>query len=163
EQRRAPELLPLPLQSLTVPFDAAPDAVAEAGAPALQRGHQRVVVGDDEPRGRRRRRGANVGGQVAERRGLLLGDPGDDRHPAGPTASSLNGSRSSKLPPPRARMTTSMSGSAQTARSAPTMAAAARGPWTNVSATSRRAGGKRAVTAVTTSRFAAASLPVTRA
>ena len=75
--------------------------------------------------------------------------------------SSLNGSRSSKLPPPRARTTTSISGASEIARSASAIAGAARGPWTYVSATSSRAGGKRAVIAASTSFFAAASLPVT--
>ena len=77
------------------------------------------------------------------------------------TRSSLNGSRSSKLPPPRARTTTSTSGSAQIARSASTTASAARGPCTKVSATRSCAGGKRACTEAITSRFAAASFPVT--
>ena len=57
--------------------------------------------------------------------------------------SSLNGRRSSKLPPPRARMTTSTPGAAATRASASTIAAAARGPCTYVSATSTSAGGKR--------------------
>ncbi len=39
-------------------------------------------VGDDEPCGGGRRRGANVGGQVAERCVLLVADRGDDRHRA---------------------------------------------------------------------------------
>src|SRR5581483_10329984 len=64
--------------------------------------------------------------------------------------SSLNGSRSSKLPPPRARTTTSTSGAAQTAPSAATISRAARGPCTYVSATSTRAAGKRDSIAVST-------------
>ena len=75
--------------------------------------------------------------------------------------SSLNGSRSSKLPPPRATTTTSTSGPAHTRASASTTAAAARGPCTSASATSTRAAGKRAEIVASTSRLAAASLPVT--
>src|SRR5205823_3290827 len=44
--------------------------------------------------------------------------------------SSLNGSRSSKLPPPRATTITSSPGTSHRRRSASTIAAAARGPWT---------------------------------
>ena len=75
--------------------------------------------------------------------------------------SSLNGSRSSKLPPPRASTITSTPGARRARRSASTIPGAARGPWTYVSATSTCAGGKRLWIAVSTSRFAAASLPVT--
>ena len=46
--------------------------------------------------------------------------------------------------------------------SASTIASGARGPWTSVSATTIRAGGKRDWIVAITSRFAAASLPVTR-
>ncbi len=76
--------------------------------------------------------------------------------------SSLKGRRSSKPPPPRARTTTSTSGSSQIARSASTIAVAAR------AALDERLGDQRRVRAESapgsrssTSRFAAASLPVT--
>ena len=56
---------------------------------------------------------------------------------------------------------TSTSGAADTSRSASIIAFAANGPCTYVSATTTRAAGKRAVIVVNTSRFAAASFPVT--
>ena len=37
---------------------------------------------DDEPARRRRRRGADVGGEIAQRRVLLVADRGHDRHAA---------------------------------------------------------------------------------
>ena len=76
------------------------------------------------------------------------------------TRSSLKGRRSSKLPPPRATTTTSTSAAAASSATAETIAAGACGPWTYVSAMTIRAARKRAVTAVTKSRFAAASFPV---
>ena len=134
--------------------------VARALEPVAQLGE----VGHDEPRGRGRRRRAHVGGEIAERRVLLVPDGRDDRHGALATArttrSSENGSRSSKLPPPRASTITS---APRPHRSpiAVAIAAGARGPCTYVSATTTFAGGKRWTMCVSTSRLAAASLPVT--
>ena len=76
------------------------------------------------------------------------------------TRSSLNGRRSSKLPPPRVSTITSTSGSRASVCNVAAIAAGAACPWTYVCATRRFAAGKRAWTAVTKSRLAAASLPV---
>ena len=50
---------------------------------ALEPREELVEVGDDEPAGDGRRRRADVGGEVAERRVLLVADGRDDRHGAG--------------------------------------------------------------------------------
>ena len=108
-----------------------------AGAPAPSPGSL-GKIGDDQARSGRRGRRAHVGGEVAERRVLLVADRGDHRHGAAgeraTTDSSLNGRRSSKLPPPRVRITTSTAGCAATRLSAAAMRAPADAPWTRVSA-----------------------------
>ena len=94
---------------------------------------------------RRSASSADVGGEVAERRVLLVADRGDDGDGLAATArttcSSLKGRRSSKLPPPRATTTTSTSGVSARDWSAATMARGALAPWTSVSATRTRAAG----------------------
>ena len=55
----------------------------ERGARASELDPQGLEVGHDELAGRGRRRGAYVGGEVAERRVLLVPDRRHDRHRAG--------------------------------------------------------------------------------
>ena len=132
---------------LLVALEAPAGAAGQCVARAAEAGKKLLEVGDDEAAGGGRRRRAPVRGEIAERRVLLVADRRNDGNRAldDRTHDALVGEReeSSKLPPPRARMTTSTSGSAAIARSASHMAAAARCPWTSVSATTIRAGGKR--------------------
>ena len=106
---------------------------------ALEPGAELGEVGDDEPAGDRGRRGADVRRQVDERRVLLVADGRTTGTGQAATArtsrSSENGSRSSKLPPPRA-ITSTSTPRAQRSPIAVAIAATARGPWTYVSATS---------------------------
>jgi len=148
-------------QERAIPRDA--DLTAEFAAEivrnretAEQSGTVAAAVGvDARTSAARSQSGVSCSWPTAETTGV--GHPATART----TRSSLNGRRSSKLPPPRASTITSISGAAQTASSASTIAAAARGPCTYVSATRTQAGGKRVAIAVSTSRFAAASFPVT--
>ena len=62
------------------------DAARSALEPAVRAVEPRVQLGEvrhDEAAGDRRRRGADVGGEVDERRVLLVADRRDDRHRAG--------------------------------------------------------------------------------
>ena len=82
EARCGAEPLGRAAESLRVAFERAPDAAAERVAGAVETTRQLRELRDDElPRHRRRGR-ANVGGEVAERRVLLVPDRGDDRHRA---------------------------------------------------------------------------------
>ena len=69
-------------EPLCVHVERPPGSAFEAGAGAVEPLTQLAEVGDDQPCRSRRRRGANVGGEVAERRVLLVADRGDDRHRA---------------------------------------------------------------------------------
>ncbi len=65
-----------------MPLQRPSRTAAERPPGALEGGAELVEVGDDEPGGGRRSRGSHVGGQVAERRVLLVTDGADDRHGA---------------------------------------------------------------------------------
>ena len=127
-------------EPLGLPLD---DARAPALEPAVRALEPRVQLGevrDDEPAGDRRRRGADVGGEVDERRVLLVPDGRDDRHRAGGDGAHepLVRERQQVLeadPPPRASTITSTPRSQRSAIAA-AISAAARAPWTYVSATS---------------------------
>ena len=64
-------------------LERTPGAAAEASAGALEPFMELAEIRDDEPRGRGRRRCANVCREVAERGVLLVADRGDDRNCAG--------------------------------------------------------------------------------
>ena len=123
-------------------------------------------VGDDEPAGDARSRGADVGGEVAERRVLLVADRAHDRHRAVGdraheplVAERAAGPRSCRRRARRRRRR--RRSRAEGAQRLDDGARRRAGPGRSVSATSTCAGGKRVVIAVSTSRLAAASLPVT--
>ena len=145
--------------SLPAPLENAPRAACQGRARAVEPFDELGGVGNDEPGGggrrRRARNGVSCSWPTAETTGT------GHAATARTSRSSLNGSRSSKLPPPRVSTITSTSGAAQTSRSASIIAVAAKGPCTYVSATTTRAAGNRAVIVASTSRFAAASFPVT--
>ena len=63
-------------------LEAPARAALEPGARAVEPLEQLRQVGDDEPAGDARSRGADVGGEVAERRVLLVADRAHDRHRA---------------------------------------------------------------------------------
>ena len=123
--------------------------------------------GTTRRRGGGRRRGADVGGEVAERRVLLVPDGGDDRHRArGDRAHEpLVAERQQVLEAAAAAREDDDVDLGRVAERAQRLDDRRRGARALHVASRRRgcrAGGKRAVIAVRTSRFAAASLPVTR-
>ena len=113
----------------------------------------------------RRRRGAQIGDQVQQRGVRLMADRRDDRRTAARTArtscSSENGSRSSTLPPPRATMITSTSGSASSSWTAATTCGTAWTPCTGTLRTAKRTAGQRCLAFSRTSRSAALARPQT--
>src|SRR5215208_1209789 len=82
EEQRGPAAEPLLrlTESPDVAVEQASRARFQGGAPRLETLQELAEVGYDDPRRRCRRRGANVGDQVAERRVLLMPDRRDDRH-----------------------------------------------------------------------------------
>ena len=80
EERRALQPVARRDEPLAVALGGAPRAAVERGAGALEPLAQLGDVGHDEPRGGGRGRGAHVGGEIAERRVLLVADGRDDRH-----------------------------------------------------------------------------------
>ncbi len=133
---------------------------------ALETGAQLVEVGHHQARGRGRSCGANVRGEVAEWLVLLVSNRGDDR----------NGARRNGAHDPLVAEREQVLEASSSARedhhvdavaggetdNARTIESAAVGPWTRVSATTRRTAGYRVVIAATTSPRAAASTPVSR-
>ena len=71
------------LEPLAAALEDPARAAAEAGVRAVEGGAELGEIRHDEAPGDRRRRGAHVGGEVDERRVLLVADRGDDRHGAG--------------------------------------------------------------------------------
>ena len=156
----------------TVPGAARPARACAGRSVRASRARGRACSTVQRARGRRACRPSWASTHACRQRGRKEACPARVRPPTRPghgqpaTArtrrSSLNGSRSSKLPPPRVSTITSTSGCAQSSSQALRRSrAAARGPWTYVSATSTFAAGKRLWIVAITSRFAAASLPVT--
>ena len=145
---------------------AARSARRAPSAGAVEPGEELGEVGDDQPAGGGRRRRAHVGGEVAERRVLLVPDRGHDRYGArGDRADEpLVGEGEQVLEAAAAAGEDDTSTSGSRARRAPsTIAGAAALALDERLGDERRcAGGKRVVIAVSTSRLAAASLPVTR-
>ena len=150
------------------PARAAPQRAASRGAALACANEclpQLVDVGHDESRRRGRGRCADVGGQVAERRVLLVPDGRHDRNRArGDGANDAFVARTGAGLRSCRRLARARSRQRRVRHRSPiavAIAAAARGPCTYVSATRTFAGGKRCTMCVSTSCFAAASLPVT--
>ena len=127
---------------------------------------QLLRVGDDELAGGSRRRGADVGGEVAERRVLLVPDRRDDGHGAAATArttrSSLNGQQVLEAPAAAREDDHVDAGLALEALQRVHDAGAARAAPGRASPRPARArAGSGSWIAASTSRLAAASLPVT--
>ena len=131
---------------------------------AVEPGAELGEVGDDEPAGDRGRRGAHVGDQVEQRRVLLVADRADHRHAASRDGADepLVGEGQQILEAAAAAGDDDHVGAALAQLpSAVAIAGAAAGPGRTSRRRATCAGGKRAVIAVSTSRLAAASLPVT--
>ena len=82
QARRATEPLVHPVEPAPLALEAPARSPLEAGARAVEPLQQLNQVGNEEPTGHARGRGAHVGGEVAERRVLLVADRADDRHRA---------------------------------------------------------------------------------
>src|SRR5207344_836417 len=83
QERCAAQVVPREVEASALAFERAASAGGEGRPGALEAGGELCEVGDDETRGRRRRRGAGVGDEVGERRVLLVADRGDDRDRTG--------------------------------------------------------------------------------
>ena len=82
EERRTLQTVAVRRQPLRGPVGGAARARVQRAPGALELVAQLGEVRDDEPCGGRRRRRADVGGEVAQRRVLLVPDGGDERHGA---------------------------------------------------------------------------------
>ena len=83
EQRGAAQAVVGRREALGLALADAPRAALEPAVRAFEPRVQLGEVGDDEAARDRRRRGAHVGGEIDERRVLLVPDRRDDRHRAG--------------------------------------------------------------------------------
>ena len=152
------------LEPLARAHDGALGAAARARAQPLEVLELLARVGDDQARGVGGRRGAR-----GRRRGRTAARRARARRPrrrrveqaaiARQSPSSENGSRSSSEPPPRVITITSTSARASSAASARRISGTARSPCTAVSASTKRAEGRRARALRMTSSGAAASRP----
>ena len=82
EARRGAQPVSGARQPVAVALEHATDAARDRVPRTVEVAGQLIEVGDDELAGGGRRRGSDVGGEVAERRVLLMADCGDDRDAA---------------------------------------------------------------------------------
>ena len=78
EQRGGAEPVAAAFEAFSIAFDRAADRAGHEVAKALEPVLQLRQVGYDETGGSGRSRGAHIGGEIAERRVLLVADGGDD-------------------------------------------------------------------------------------